>query len=215
MDQRASAEWTKYQKNEPNGKRKTCRYIHDPYCHRCVYDVNHTIATWKWVTPEEQENRQPTTTADNPMGDSMRNMHLRTWWCGRATAIDNNTIIKNKYHRLQQLPPSIKIPPTTEHLTVDNDTVADRNKIKGEGHIDTAATGHFVTTSCCLLNKTPTPNGLILQCTNSSHMQATETGKLDIPSLPENATTEHVFPDTKTALISVPELCDADCLATF
>ena len=46
-------------------------------------------------------------------------------------------------------------------------------------------------------------------------MQATDTGKLEIPSLPENATTAHVFIDTKTALMLVPELCDADCLVTF
>ena len=46
-------------------------------------------------------------------------------------------------------------------------------------------------------------------------MQATDTVKLDIPSLPENATTAHVFPDMKTALVSVPGLCDANCLVTF
>ena len=46
-------------------------------------------------------------------------------------------------------------------------------------------------------------------------MQATDTGKLDIPSLPENATTAHVFPDITTSLILVPKLCDANCLVTF
>ena len=209
------SEWNKDQKNDSTGKRKTRRYTHDHYFHRCGYDVNHTRATWKWVKPEEQENHQPTATADNPMGGSMRNMHLRTWCCGRATAVDNNTIIKNNYYRIQQLLPSSKIPPTIEYRTVDNDTVADKNKIQGEGHLDTAATGHFVATSCRLLNKTPTPNGLIVQCANSSHMQATDNRKLYIPSLPENATTAHVFPDMKTALILVPELCDADCLLTF
>ena len=87
--------------------------------------------------------------------------------------------------------------------------------MQGEGHLKKAATGHFVTTSCRLLNKTPTPNGLIVQCANYSHMQATDTGKLDIPSLPQNATTAHVFTDMKTEIIWVPKLCDADCLITF
>ena len=72
------AEWTKDQKNDATGKRKTRRYTHDQYCYRCGYDVNHTSATCKWIKPEEQENHQPTATADNPMGGSMRNMHLRT-----------------------------------------------------------------------------------------------------------------------------------------
>ena len=194
---------------------KTRRYTHDHYCYRCGYDVNHTSGTCKWIKLEEQENHQPTATADNPMVGNMRNIHLRTWRCGRATAVYNNTIIKNNYYRLQQLVPSSKIPLTTEHCTVDNDKVADKNNRQGEGHLDTAASWHFVTTSCRILNKIPTPNGLIVQCANSSHMQATDTWKLDIPSLPKNAKTAHVFPDMKTALILVPELCDADCLVTF
>ena len=129
--------------------------------------------------------------------------------------MDNNTTIKNNYFWLQQLLPLSKIPPTTDHHTVEKDTVADKNNRQGEGHLDTAATGHFDTTSFRLLNKRRTPNGLMVQCTNSSHMQATDTIKLDIPSLPENATTEHVFPDMTTALILVPKLCDSDCLVTF
>ena len=71
-------EWTKEQKNDSTGKRTARRYIHDHYCCRCGYDVNHTSATCKWVKPEEQENRHPTATAANPMGGSMRNMHMRT-----------------------------------------------------------------------------------------------------------------------------------------
>ena len=134
---------------------------------------------------------------------------------GGETTVDNNTLLNNAYYQLQQLLPSSKILPTTEHRTVDNDTVADNNKIQEEGHLNTASTGHFFPTSCYLRNKTPTPNGIIVQCANSSHMQAIDTGKLDIPSLPENATTVHVFPDMNTALISVPELCDADCLVNF
>ena len=124
----------------------------------------------------------------------MRKMHLRTLCCGRVTSVDNNTVIKNNYYRLQELLPSSKIPSTTEYRTVDNDTLAEKNNIKGEGHLDTAETVNFVTTYRRLLNKTPTPNGLIVQCANSSHMQATDTGKLDITPLPENSTTAHAFP---------------------
>ena len=72
------AEWTKDQKNDATGKRKNRRYTHDNYCYRCGYDVNHTSATCKWIKPKEQENHQPTSTADNPMGVRMRNMHLHT-----------------------------------------------------------------------------------------------------------------------------------------
>ena len=46
-------------------------------------------------------------------------------------------------------------------------------------------------------------------------MQATDTIKLDIPTLPEKATTSNVFTYMTTSLILVPKLCDAECLVTF
>ena len=69
--------WTSDQRNDATGKRVARRYDNDKYCHRCGYDVNHTSATCKYVKPEEQANHRPTATAANPMGGSMRNMHLR------------------------------------------------------------------------------------------------------------------------------------------
>ena len=46
-------------------------------------------------------------------------------------------------------------------------------------------------------------------------MQATAIGTLDLPTLPSQAQTAHVFKEMSTALISVPELCDTDCRVTF
>ena len=46
-------------------------------------------------------------------------------------------------------------------------------------------------------------------------MQATHTANLDIPELPQAATTAHVFPQLTNTLISISQLCDHGCDATF
>jgi len=47
-------------------------------------------------------------------------------------------------------------------------------------------------------------------------MQATHTAELDLPNLPAAARTAHIFPDLgTTSLLSVGQLCDANCTATF
>jgi len=47
-------------------------------------------------------------------------------------------------------------------------------------------------------------------------MTATHTAKLDLPNLPKAARTAHIFPALgTTSLLSVGQLCDADCTATF
>jgi hypothetical protein len=77
---RAHQKYPKHTRNIPGELRKVRRYPdNDNYCHRCGYDIvdAHTSATCKYVTPEQRKTHQPTATADNPMGGSMKNMHLR------------------------------------------------------------------------------------------------------------------------------------------
>ena len=47
-------------------------------------------------------------------------------------------------------------------------------------------------------------------------MTSTHTKILDIPSLPESARTQHMFPEMHTTgLLSIGQLCDHDCTANF
>ena len=47
-------------------------------------------------------------------------------------------------------------------------------------------------------------------------MTSTHTRQLNIPSLPPEACTQHLFPEMKTSgLLSIGQLCDSGCTAKF
>ena len=47
-------------------------------------------------------------------------------------------------------------------------------------------------------------------------MEATHTGKLNIPGISAEARTTHIFPNLVSgSLLSIRQLCDAGCIATF
>ena len=51
---------------------------------------------------------------------------------------------------------------------------------------------------------------------NGNTMSSTHTRILDIPSLPQEACIQHLFPQmTTTGLLSIGQLCDHGCTATF
>ena len=89
---------------------------------------------------------------------------------------------------------------------------------------DTGATAHFfqntrndfVHTSIPLINITPTHNGITVLLPNQATMLSTHTGQLDIPDLPLQARQTHIFPHLASgSLLSIGQLCDAGCQATF
>ena len=82
-----------------------------------------------------------------------------------------------------------------------------------EAHPDTAATGHFLPVGC---KGKPLPNEAIeVICANGASMHSIATQELDLPSLPAQAKKAHVFHEMDKALLSVPELVDADCNVNF
>jgi hypothetical protein len=80
-------------------------------------------------------------------------------------------------------------------------------------HPDTAATGHFLPIGYKgkkLLNEK-----IEVICAKVASMHSVGTQELDIPSLPASAKKAHAFKEMDKALLSVPELVDADCNVNF
>ena len=88
--------------------------------------------------------------------------------------------------------------------------------------LDTGATNHFysVPTSSAphdnLRNIQPDPTGIQVLLPNHETITSTHKAKLNTPTLPDSATSVHLFPSLASgSLLSVGQLCDADCIATF
>ena len=90
---------------------------------------------------------------------------------------------------------------------------------------DTGATHHFlqhnnnhdyIHTAIPVLNITPTSNGIDVLLPNNATMHSTHTGQLDIPALPPEAKTAHIFTELASgSLLSIGQLCDHGCSAYF
>jgi len=82
--------------------------------------------------------------------------------------------------------------------------------------IDTGCTGHFLAVNAPYTNKQSTMKGISVRLPNQDTMTATHTADLNLPNLPRTACTAHINPALgTTSLISVGQLCDAQCIATF
>jgi len=82
--------------------------------------------------------------------------------------------------------------------------------------VDTGCTGHFLAVSAPYKNKQSTNTGISVRLPNQDIMTATHTAELDLPDLPQAARNAHIFPALgTTSLISVGQLCDAQCTAIF
>ena len=60
-----------------------------------------------------------------------------------------------------------------------------------------------------------TSNGIHVTMPNLQTIQATHTCQLDLPGLPPGARLAHKFPHLTYPLISIGQLCDNGCYATF
>ena len=82
---------------------------------------------------------------------------------------------------------------------------------------DSAATGHFFHSSALLTNVRPgTPSTRIaVKGFNDKIIHSSHIGELNIPSLPAAARIAHVFPGISDLLVSISQLCNAGCMATF
>ncbi len=82
--------------------------------------------------------------------------------------------------------------------------------------LDTGTTGHFLLDTTPCANKQTTQQPVQVQLPNGQTIASTHTAQLNIPNLPETATTAHIFPGLENnSLLSVGILCDHGCTATF
>jgi hypothetical protein len=81
---------------------------------------------------------------------------------------------------------------------------------------DTGSTANFCTIDLPVENKTAATEPLYIYNPNGGVMQSTHIAELVIPKLPKSARVVHVVPALSTkSLISIGQLCDAGCIATF
>ena len=83
---------------------------------------------------------------------------------------------------------------------------------------DTGCTGHYLTVDANLQDLQPTKNPITVHLADNRTIQSTHEGhlQLPLPTLPPTATKAHLFPALgKTSLISIGQLCDHGCEATF
>ena len=81
---------------------------------------------------------------------------------------------------------------------------------------DTGTTGHFLESSASYTNKLITHLGISILLPNHGMMKSTHTAQLSLPFLPPEACKVHVFPCLALGLlISIGQLCDYGCTATF
>ena len=83
---------------------------------------------------------------------------------------------------------------------------------------DTGATGNYIRTkdAFILKNSVPTSTGPRVRLPDNTILASTMTGHLPITTLPKQATVSHTFPNLHSAsLLSIGQVCDADCSALF
>ena len=88
--------------------------------------------------------------------------------------------------------------------------------------LDTGATHHFFSATPSpsndlpLTDLHPVSNGINVLLPNHDKIQATHTANLNVPHLPSAARNVHLFPSLASgSLLSVGQLCDSGCTATF
>jgi hypothetical protein len=80
---------------------------------------------------------------------------------------------------------------------------------------DTGATGTFVVVNAPVVNKQLATKPIPVQVATGSVIYSTHTAELLIPSLPCAARLCHTLPNHTHPLVSIGQLCDANCLALF
>lgn len=81
---------------------------------------------------------------------------------------------------------------------------------------DTGSTGHFLSITAPYTHERPAPTPLIISLPDHTTRQSTHTADLTLPHLSTEACTAHIFPALGLmTLISIGQLCDHGCVATF
>jgi hypothetical protein len=82
---------------------------------------------------------------------------------------------------------------------------------------DTGCTGHFLAIDATgLQNVRATNNPLSVQLPNATTMASSHIANISLPQLPPIACIAHLFRALgNTSLLSIGQLCDAGCTATF
>jgi hypothetical protein len=80
---------------------------------------------------------------------------------------------------------------------------------------DTGCTGHFLIMDSPCTNEAPTANGIHVTLPNRQVIRSTRTCDIDQPQLPLGARQAHKFPHLAHPLLSISQLCDHGCVATF
>ena len=83
---------------------------------------------------------------------------------------------------------------------------------------DTGASGHYFTMNSINDLKHVVPlgtKGVTVTLPDGNKIKSTHQGMLNIDSLPEQAKVVHLFPEIHSSLLSIGQLCDADCKVYF
>ena len=81
--------------------------------------------------------------------------------------------------------------------------------------VDSGCTGHYFPPNLPVTNIQPIQHDFAVTLPDSSKIQATHTAAVSIPTLDSTATKTYLFPNLHSALLSVGQLCDANCTVTF
>ena len=109
---------------------------------------------------------------------------------------------------------SLKLNNLNDYIFVSNSVNPPLKLNKHKKYIaDTGCSGHYDGDTCA---GAPTTSPITVKLPNGGTMTSTHINSLDIPSLPPEACTQHLFPEmTTTGLLSIGQLCDHGCTATF
>jgi hypothetical protein len=81
---------------------------------------------------------------------------------------------------------------------------------------NTGCTGHYLSTDIAHINSTPANPGISVTLPDGSTIVSSHVTELNIPDLPLEARIAHIFPNLSSgSLISIGQLCDHCCTATF
>jgi hypothetical protein len=111
--------------------------------------------------------------------------------------------------------PSIQTPSISNHIdSVNAATIGSSPPTTNIA--DTGTTGHFLKTDAPCINKRKANPSIAVLQPDGSPMYSTHEADLDIPGLPPEARNAHLLPSLEAAsLISIGQLCDSGCVATF
>ncbi|EEC45165.1 predicted protein [Phaeodactylum tricornutum CCAP 1055/1] len=161
------------------------------YCwtHGTSKNRRHTSATCKNKAPGHRDDA----TATNTLGGSTKER-------GTATPMVNSSNTDSLNH-ITRLNSSVVPSPPSPHTSA----IA-----------DTGCTGHYITVNCPHTHKRPASPSLAVRVPNGAVLRSSHIATLALPGFSPSACQAHIFPGlTSHPLISIGQLCDDGCTATF